>query len=122
LAGFPLQGHPAQRAPDAGQDAINAMMNDFRHAVRFLLRSPAFTLSALMVLSLGIGLNVTVFSILNALLWYPRSSWRSRRLPHRTCPSDGRSEWTRWSPFAETESVLCRFRRTVRTPDLQVGR
>ena len=38
------------------------MMNDFRHAVRFLLRSPAFTLSALVVLSPAILLVVAALA------------------------------------------------------------
>ena len=45
------------------------MINDLRHAIRFLFRNPGFTLPALTVLSLEIGLNVTVFSIVNLLLF-----------------------------------------------------
>src|ERR1700687_978495 len=43
-------------------------MNEIRHAFRRLCRTPGFTLVALVTIALGIGANVAVFSILNALV------------------------------------------------------
>ena len=40
------------------------MLRDFRHGVR----QPAFTAAAVLSLALGIGLNATLFSIVNAVL------------------------------------------------------
>jgi predicted permease len=44
---------------------------DLRHAIRLLVRTPAFTLPAIASLAIGIAVNTTVFSVVNALLLRP---------------------------------------------------
>src|SRR6266550_4069059 len=44
---------------------------DLRHALRTFRRNPAFTLTAVISLALGIGATSVVFSALDALLWRP---------------------------------------------------
>src|SRR6266446_1228468 len=44
---------------------------DLRHALRTFRRSPAFTLTAVISLALGIGATSAIFSALDAVLWKP---------------------------------------------------
>jgi putative ABC transport system permease protein len=46
---------------------VEDLARDFRHAVRTLRRAPGFTLIAVFALGLGIGVNTTFFTIVNAI-------------------------------------------------------
>ena len=46
-------------------------MNDLKFAFRQLVKNPGFTVVAVLTLALGIGVNVAVFSMANAVLWPP---------------------------------------------------
>jgi putative ABC transport system permease protein len=47
---------------------LTSLRNDLRFAWRMLLKSPGFTLTAIITLALGIGGNTAVFTVMNAVL------------------------------------------------------
>ena len=58
------------------------MLTDFRFALRQLFKSPGFTLLAVITLTLGIGLNTAIFSLINDLFLRGLPFRDSARLVH----------------------------------------
>jgi len=54
-----------------GNKQMTTIWQDIKYAFRTLLKNPGFAVVAVMVLALGIGINTTAFSVINAVLFRP---------------------------------------------------
>ena len=61
----------AADAGGAGRRAFGGIWQDLRYAWRTLRRDPLFTVIAVVTLTLGIGLNTSMFGFMNALIFRP---------------------------------------------------
>lgn len=79
-----LFGNPRARREEMDEmlrlPLMETCARDLRYAVRVLLRTPVFTLTAVTTLALVIGANTAVFSLANALLLTPLPFPASERL------------------------------------------
>src|SRR5262249_55717477 len=68
---------------------METFLTDLRHAFRFLIKSPGFTLVAIIALGLGIGANTAIFSVLDRVLLRPLPFPDSERIMniHRRFPN-----------------------------------
>jgi predicted permease len=74
---------------------LDRLMQDLQYGVRILLRAPGFTLMATLILAIGIGVNVSAFSLFNTVALKP--------LPVRDPKSIVRLE--RHAPSADTSEM-----------------
>jgi len=73
---------------------METFLSDVRHSFRVLIKSPGFTVVAILALALGIGANTAIFSVLDQVMLRPLPFPDSERIMsvHRHFPNgDGRS-------------------------------
>jgi putative ABC transport system permease protein len=62
---------------------LEPLIQDLRYAVRGLRRSPAFTITVVLTLALGIGANTAIFGIIDRLMFRPYPYMRDAGTVHR---------------------------------------
>jgi putative ABC transport system permease protein len=63
------------------------MLSQLRYTIRLLFRSPGFTITAVLVLGLGIGANTAVFSLIDTVLLKPLPYPQPERLAWISMPT-----------------------------------
>src|SRR5215469_969158 len=59
---------------------METLLADVRHSLRVLIKSPGFTLIAILALALGIGANTAIFSVIDQVLLSPLPFKDSERI------------------------------------------
>ena len=61
---------------------MQTLLQDFRYTLRQLIKTPGFTLTAIVSLTLGIGATTAVFSVIYAILMNPYPYAAPDRMVH----------------------------------------
>lgn len=80
---------------------MRTLFQDLRYAARQLLKSPGFTLAAVLTLTIGIGANTALFSSMDAVVMHPLAVPRLDRVVVVAEEQDGRYHWVTLGNFED---------------------
>ena len=72
---------------------MQTLIQDLRYSLRQLIKSPGFTLTAVISLALGIGATTAVFSVIYAALMNPYPFPAADRIVRMSVQDQGRLTW-----------------------------
>ena len=75
---------------------MQTLLRDLKYTLRSFRESPGFTATAIVALALGIGANVAIFSVVNAVLIKPVPFPAPDRLDGTRGPSTSWNEAASW--------------------------
>jgi predicted permease len=117
-----------------GAGLLDDLLRDVRHSLRGLRRSPAFTITVILMLALGIGANTAIFSIVDRLLLrdLPYPDGEQLMMVYESVPSTPRTNvspanWMDWQRMSRSFEFLAAWNGITGTltgdgePELLLG-
>ncbi len=89
---------------------IEGFWQDIRYAVRTLVRSPGFTIAAVVALALGIGANTTIYTVVSSVLAFAMGVEHIERLVIITA-----TDASRRNPFSPSYAEYLDLRAEVKS-------
>jgi putative ABC transport system permease protein len=89
-----------------GIGVIVHLVRDLRHALRQARRAPAFTALAVLCLGLGIGVNTSIFAVLDAVMFRPMAVQDPERLVAVGRATESQFSFPTYRAFAERSRTL----------------
>src|SRR5437660_4418431 len=97
-----------------------SLLSDLRYTIRTLVKAPAFALAAIAALTLGIGANTAIFSVLNAVLLKPLSAPEPDRVvffmntsPQGSGPAASPAKFVHWRQQTSVVEQASAFNNNV---------
>jgi putative ABC transport system permease protein len=78
---------------------MHPLFQHLRYTVRLLRKSPGFTVTAVLILSFGIGVNTAIFSLIDSAILKPLPFPDPDRLVEVCLPYQ--KEWTHWMDYPD---------------------
>ena len=97
-----------------------SLLSDLRYTIRTLVKAPAFAIAAIAALTLGIGANTAIFSVLNAVLLKPLSAPEPDRVvffmntsPQGSGPAASPAKFAHWRQQTSVVEQASAFNNNV---------
>jgi putative ABC transport system permease protein len=98
---------------------MDTLTRDLRHAMRGLVRRPAYAIVVITTLALVIGAATAIFAVVNATLVRPLPFPHSDRLVQLFLMPPGQTDWTSRNP--QSAGTFLRFRQNLKQTELVEG-
>jgi len=92
---------------------IDGLRQDLKHGARMLMRSPGFTLVAMMSIAIGVGANAAMFSLADGLVLRPVQAPRANEIMAVSATAPRGRACSRGTSKARKTSTACASLRGV---------